>query len=205
MSLEPSLTRITATLLPVAMPPLGEGPPRRRRYRLLVVGQALMRRPLSPGGPWRVDVARDGSLLPVMPRSPADLTEALDDGGRLGAVLLEPRDMATVGRLLRPALRGRLPARAIEIYGWALLYQLGGRHDTGLIDPHADVPSMPGLYESPGELADRQDHLVARGIPTRAIAVVSQRNDFDHGAGVWWNRYCPLARWHRACGPALPR
>lgn len=205
MSPQPTLTRITATLLPVAMPPLGGGLPRPRRYRLLVVGQAVMRRPMAPGAPWRVDVAADGSLLPVMPRSAAALAEALGDGGRLGAVLLEPSDVPTVGPLLRPALRGRSPARAVEIYGWALLYQPAGRQDTGLIDPHDDVPSMPGFYESPAELADRQDHLAARGIPTRAIAVVSQRTDFDHGAGVWWNRYCPLARWHRACGPALPR
>lgn len=205
MSPPPSLTRVTATLLPVAMPPLGGRPPRPRGYRLLVVGQAVMRRPPAPGAPWRVDVAADGSLLPVMPRSAADLAETLDDGGRLGAVLLEPRDVPTVGSLLRPALRGRLPARAVEIYGWALLYQPAGWLGTGLIDHHDDFLSMPGFYESPAELADRQDHLAARGIPTRAIAVVSQRTDFDRrGAGVWWNRYCPLARWHRACGPALP-
>ncbi|MFM7243222.1 MAG: hypothetical protein ACKO40_03480 [Planctomycetaceae bacterium] len=205
MSPQPSLTRIPAALLPVAVPPLGGRPPRRRPYRLLVVGQAVMRRPLASGEPWRVDVAADGSLLPVMPRSAADLAAALDDGGRLGAALLEPSDVPTVGPLLQPALRGRSPVPAVEIYGWALLYQLAGRRDTGLIDPHDDIPSMPAFYESPAELADRQDHLAARGIPTRAIAVVSQRTDFDRGAGVSWNRYCPLARWRRAWGPALPR
>jgi hypothetical protein len=204
MPLQPSLTRITATLLPVAMPPLGGGY-RRRRYRLLVVGQAVMRRPLCPGEPWRVDVATDGSLLPVMPRSATDVEDAVDDGGRLGAVLLEPRDVATVGPFLRPALHGRAASAAVEIYGWALLYQLGGRPGVALIDAHDEVPDMPACYESPPELADRQDHLDARGIPTRAIAVVSQRSDFDREAGVRWNRYCPLARWHRACGPALPR
>jgi hypothetical protein len=201
----PSLTRIAATLLTVAAPPLGGLPPRRRRYRLLVVGQAVMRRPPAPGKPWRVDVATDGSFLPVMPRSTAALTRALDDGGRLGAALLEPTDVPTIGPLLRPALRDRAAPAAVEIYGWALLYQLAGRPGIGLIDPHDEVPDMPACYESPVELADRQDYLAARGIPTRAIAVVSQRTDFDRGGGGWWNRYCPRARWHRACGHALPQ
>lgn len=200
----PSLTRIAATLLTVAPPPFGELPPRRRRYRLLVVGQAVMRRPPAPGEPWRVDVATDGSFLPVMPRSAAALTRALATGDRLGAALLEPRDVPTIGPRLGPALRDRAASSGIEIYGWALLYELAGQPGIGLVDPHDDVPGMPACYESPAELVDRQDYLAARGMRTRALAVVSQRTDFDLGEGVWWNRYCPRARWQRACGHALP-
>ena len=87
-----SLTRITATLLPVTTPPSGGRPRRCRRYRLLVVGDAVMRRPAVPGEPWRIDVTTDGSFLPLPHRSLAGLRRILDDGGRLGAVLLEPLD-----------------------------------------------------------------------------------------------------------------
>jgi len=200
-----SLTRITATLLPVTTPPPGGRPPPCRRYRLLVVGDAVMRRPPASGDPWRVDLTTDGSFLPLPHRSIAGLQQTLDDGGRIGPVLLDPMDLPTIGPLLRPALRGHTPAKVVEIYGWALLYQPAGRHGIGLIDPHDDVPGMPACYESPAELADRQEFLAARGLLTRAIAVVTQQSDFDRGGGVRWNRYCPRARWDRACGPVLPR
>jgi len=204
MTPAPFLTPLAATLLPVGAAPLGDPPPRCRRYRLLVVGQAVMRRPRAPGEPWRVDVAGDGSLLPLIPRSATALSRALDAGDRLGAALLEPRDVPLVGPCLRPALRDRGASAAVEIYGWALLYQPPGQPGVGLVDPHDDVPGIPACYESPAELADRQDYLAARGIPTRALAVVSQRTDFDGGAGVRWNRYCQRARWRRACGSGLP-
>lgn len=163
-----------------------------------------MRRPAAPGEPWRIDVTTDGSFLPLPHRSLAGLRRILDDGGRLGAVLLEPRDVPRIGPLLRPALRGPRPSKVVEIYGWALAYQFAGPHGIGLIDPHDDLPGMPACYESPAELADRQEFLAARGIASRAIAVVTQPSDFDHRDGVRANRYCPLARLDRACGPAVP-
>jgi hypothetical protein len=204
----PSLHRLTATLLPAATAAWPAPAARPRRFRLLVVGPAILRRPETGIGPWRVRVTVDGSLLPIAPRTATGLERSLATSAhaaRLGAALLEPRDLRTVGRLLQPALHTPAPVRPTEFYGWAILYQLPGLRGVAHVDPHDDLPGMPAFYESPVELADRQDHLGRRGIPTRAIAVVTQRVDFERGGAEPWNRYCPLARWRRACGPAALR
>lgn len=202
----PSLHRLSAALLPASVAGWLD-PGQSRRYRLLVVGPTIMRKPAGGTGPWQVRVTIDGSFLPVAPRTAAGLERKLAAAGaaRLGAALLEPRDLRRVGRLLRPALRVAAPVRPVEFYGWTILYQLPGLRGLGLVDPHEDLPDMPAFYESPAELADRQDHLERRGVATRAIAVVTQRADFDHREAEPWNRYCSLARWHRACGAAALR
>jgi hypothetical protein len=208
MPFPPSLHRLAATLLPasrVAEPAPGARP---RAHRLLVVGPAIMRRPATATEPWTVRVTVDGTFLPVAPRTVAGLTRRLSttaDTARLGAALLEPRDLRAVGPLLESTLRSPAPTRPTEFYGWAILYQLPGLRGVALVDPHEEFSDMPAFYESPAELADRQEHLCRRGIATRAIAVVTQRVDFDQREAEPWNRYSSFARWRRACGPAALR
>jgi hypothetical protein len=106
--------------------------------------------------------------------------------------------------LLQTALRHRdtVPRRR-EFYGWALLSQLPGAGHVGLVDPHERFPDMPAWYESPLELADRQEYMARRSVATRALAIVTQRDDFDVVDGeIRLNRYRARATWRRACGAA---
>jgi hypothetical protein len=203
MNRPPVLTRLPATLLAE-----GGAEALDRRYRLLVVGPALLHRPLGDLGPWRVRVSTDGSLLPLSPATAGGLAGRLaalrrTGRARLGAAILEPPDLPLVGPSLRDAFRQRAAAsRRREFYGWSLLYRLPG-DDDALIDPDERFPDLPAAYESPLELADRQAFLARRGVPSRAIALLTQRDDFDVVEGtVRRNRYCPQASWRRACGAA---
>jgi hypothetical protein len=201
----PSLVRLSATLLPAA-PLAGEGGGRQQTYRFLAIGTAILERSTRTAGPWHVRVSTDGSFLPRAPRTPAGLERRLtarrDGGGisRLGAALLEPRDLPSVASQLRPTLRGRGQASLWhEFYGWALMYQLPGDRGIGRVDPHDEFTDIPAFFESPLEVADRQEHLASRGIFARAIALVTQPEDFDAvDEAIPWNRYSPLARWQRA-------
>ncbi|MCE9631647.1 MAG: hypothetical protein K8S94_13145 [Planctomycetia bacterium] len=203
MTDRPSLVRFSATLLP-AVPMAAGG--RLRTYRLLAIGPALLERSSATTGPWHVRVTTDGSFLPRAPRSPAGFERritALRSGGgvaRLGAAILEPRDLSCVAAELRPTLRGHGRASLRhEFYGWALMYQLPDSRGIGLVDPHDEFTDLPAFFESPLELADRQEYLARRCVATRAIALVTQPEDFDAGEqAVPWNRYCPAARWRRA-------
>lgn len=209
MPASPTLTRFSATLLPALNRSLGDSAGG-QRYRLLVVGPAILERPAGTVGPWRVCVTTDGTFLPRTPASPvaveARLRRLHRAGGavRLGAAILEPRDLLRVAGQFDAALRGPpTPVRRHEFYGWALLYQLSGHRGIGIVDPQDDLPDLPACFESPLELADRQEFLGRRGIPTRAIAVVTQPQDFvtvDQAAPA--NRFCPVARWRRACRAA---
>ena len=206
MPASPTLTRLSAMLLPAPGRSFNAGGGR-HRYRLLVVGPAILERPAGTVGPWRVRVTTDGTFLPRTPASPAAVEARLrrlrqsGDTIRLGAAILEPRDLARVGGQFGAALHAPpSPVRRHEFYGWALLYQLPGQHGLGMIDPQDDLPDLPACFESPLELADRQEFLARRGIPTRAIAVVTQPQDFvavDQSRPA--NRFCPVARWRRAC------
>ena len=88
-----------------------------------------------------------------------------------------------------PAARGRFrlddPPRGVaaEIYGWALMYQLPGMIDRAVIEPHDEFDSLPAYYESPLEIVDRSAFLAAKGIPCRAIALLTRPDDFEHAAG----------------------
>jgi hypothetical protein len=197
----PVLARLPATLLAES----GANVPD-CRYRLLVVGPAILHRPHGEPGPWRVRVSADGSLLPLAPATAGGLAARLailrrTGCARLAAAILEPRDLPLVAPLLRDALRRRPAAtRRREFYGWALLYRLPGGGSEALVDPDERFPDLPTAYESPLELADRQAFLARRGVPSRAIALVTQRDDFDAAEGqVPRNRFCPQASWRRAC------
>jgi hypothetical protein len=200
----PVLARIPATLLTESNADVPG-----RHYRLLVVGPAILHRPRGEPGPWRVRVSTDGSLRPLAPATAGGLAARLaalrrTGRARLAAAILEPRDLPLVAPLLRDALRRRPTAtRQREFYGWALLYRLPGGAAEALVDPDERFPDLPAAYESPLELADRQTFLARRGVPSRAIAIVTQRDDFDVAEGtVPRNRFCSQASWRRACGAA---
>lgn len=203
MQRQPSLFRLPATLLPAAGADGGGG------YRLLVVGAAILFRPQGTTGPWHVRVATDRSLLPALPatrcgiRSRVAALRAAGGRPRVAAAILEPRDLPAVAPLLRATLRHHEPLRRREFYGWALMYQLPEGTGLGLVDPHDDHADLPAFYESPLELADRQEFLLSRGVSTRALALVTQRHDFDRiDGGSPRNRFCAAAHWDRTCGLA---
>jgi hypothetical protein len=189
------LMRIAARLLAAGVG--REHPPARRsRFRLLVVGPAILMR--EPTGGWRVSVVEGPALLPTAARLRADLV-VRQPAVRVAAALLDPLDLAAGGQPLLAAVRGGPHAIARpEFYGWSLLYQLPGDGDLARVDPHESLADLPAFYESPLELADRQEHLAHRGIPSRALALLTARADFDLVAGRPRNRFCDHARWRHA-------
>lgn len=199
----PPLFCLPATLLPAADAGSRAG------HRLLVVGAAILVRRHDTPGPWEVEVTTDGSFLPVVPGSRHRIRSRLAAIRRAGcharvaAAILEPRDVSGVASLLRATLRHREPLRRREFYGWSLLYQLPDTSGIGLLDPHETHADLPAFYESACELADRQEFLLSRGVATRAVALMTQRHDFDRLPGEPpRNRFCDAAHWDRTCGPA---
>ncbi|MBU6222436.1 MAG: hypothetical protein KGR24_06745 [Planctomycetes bacterium] len=196
MHLAPRLTRISARLL--AEGPADAVSPRRRdRYRLLVIGPALLIR--TEPGPWRVPIGGTSSLLPTMATlHPTAVVHR--PAVRVAATLLDPLDVAAAGKDLLTARRPRrTPSGNPEFYGWSLLYQLPGDGDSARVDAHEEFADLPAFYESALELADRQAFLGNRGIRTRVLALLTNRSDFDTVAdGPPRNRYCSHAQWRRA-------
>ena len=191
-----ALARISARLL-AAGPPHAVQPGRRHRFRLLVIGPAVLVREES--GSWRVPVAGGSALRPVAAGVGAGVV-ALRSAVRVAAALLDPLDLATSGHDLLTALHPQRPTPAgTEFYGWSLLYRLPGDGDAARVDPHDDLADLPAFYESPLELADRQEFLRRRGIPTRVLALLTNRADFDIAPGEPpRNRYFDHARWRHA-------
>lgn len=201
MPRRPTLLRLPATLLPAV------GGRSFARHRLLVVGAAVIARPRESTGPWQVPVSTDGRFEPVAPTSRRGMRahlRRLRAAGcrvRIAAEILEPHDLPQVAPLLRDMLRKRPPLRRREFYGWALLYQLPGQVGIGLVDPHEEHPELPAFYESACELADRQEYLLHRGIPARALAIMTERHDFEHAPDQPpRNRFSDAAHWSRASG-----
>jgi len=197
----PAITRITAHLLPAGPPPAVQ-PGRRHRFRLLVVGPAVLVR--SEPGPWRVSITGGDAVRPVASRLRAAAVGPRSTI-RVAAALLDPIDLATDGHRLLTSLHLRRPVTtASEFYGWSLLYRLPGDRDTARVDPHDDFLELPAFYESPLELADRQEFLRQRGISTRVLALLTNRTDFDIAADQQpRNRYYDHAQWRRAGAAAL--
>jgi hypothetical protein len=171
-------------------------PPRRRCYRPLVVGVAVLRQQCV-GGRWVVSVSDDGRLLPVMPpgfiRLRQEVMTLRPAGGawRLAAALVAPEDLAgPPPRLVRQAESPRL-----EFYGWSLLVQRPGMRGLAVVDRHEQFADLPACYESPLELIDRSEFLAARGIRSRPLALVTQPADFTASAdGRLCNRFFPAER-----------
>jgi hypothetical protein len=163
-----------------------------------------------PRGSWRVDVLAGRALVPDVPRRPVDIERVVawrqqrGETCRVGAALVSCCDVTA----LPPLSAADDPARSlpadtpaspgqpfedrpqveqapgvVEIYGWALMYQLPGMLDTAAIDPHEELDDLPAYYSSPLELVDRAAFLAARRIPNRPIALLTRREDF-HPRGV---------------------
>jgi hypothetical protein len=170
-----------------------------RLYRPLVVGPALLRRP-GRGGRWWVRVSTDGRLLPGGSSEPGRLRRRmrrLQSTGviqRIAAALVTPQDLT--GPLPRLVPGQQRPKT--EFYGWSLMYQLPGMRRVAAIDPHDRFTGLPAFFESPAELLDRSEFLMARGIPSRPLALITQPADFDEGDdGRRCNRFYPGQRFRR--------
>lgn len=176
-------------------------------YRPLIVGPALLVR--SPdGGPWEVEVD-DTTLAPL----------GCDDGSdsfdriaryraqgfrcRLAATLVSPGDTCRRPRHAGSHGRGadRPEHRPLEMYGWALMYQLPDANGIATVDPHDHHPDLPAFFELPQELIDRSDHLARYGIPSRPLALITAASDFDRTPdGQLRNRFASGARFTAARG-----
>ena len=179
-----------------------------------------------PRGSWRVDVLAGRALVPDVPRRPVDIERVVawrqqrGETCRVAAALVSCCDVTT----LPPLSGGDEPSRnhsadaptsscqtfddrpnvqrspgVVEIYGWALMYQLPGMLDAAAIDPHEEFDDLPAYYNSPLELVDRAAFLAARGIPNRPIALLTRREDFHpRGAGQRpINRFQPEVSFRR--------
>ena len=162
-----------------------------RVYRPLVIGAAVLRRTATS---WQVPVSADGRLRPLRPRS-GPSGPGPSPARRVALALLAPQDMTPgAGRAARARRVTAASERRSDIYGWALLYQPRGLRGMALVDRHEEFDDLPACYEWPLEMLDRADFLAARGIPTRPLLVVTQRQDFVvDPAGRLCNRFRPQA------------
>ena len=174
----------------------------RRRYRPLVVGPAILRRPADATGPWIVDVSADGTLLPLAAPCSRALRVAVARHRaaglrcRIATALACPADVSRLaaGGGAATAVAGEAWS---EIYGWAILHQPPGLVGRAFVDADAALPDLPACFELPLELLDRMAFLEARGIRTRPLAVITRPEDFVMVAGTPRNRYRPDARFHK--------
>jgi hypothetical protein len=67
------------------------------------------------------------------------------------------------------------------------------------VDPHDEHPDLPAFYECPLELCSRTAYLTAKGIPHRALMLVTCPEDFERvdGRRPRRNRYFPESRFRR--------
>lgn len=189
-----------------------EPPSRGQLYRPLIAGPAILRR-VDGAGPWQVTVSVDGLLRPLVPGSGAAVRRLMVRQRRsgvlcrIGLALVSPEDLLRAASCNRgddahARSQARDPARRLrmEIYGWSLMIQLPGIRGIATVDAHDTIDDLPAFYESPLELVDRANHLAARGIPSRPIAVVTQPEDFEHREdGCLLNRFHPQTRFRRPC------
>lgn len=156
-----------------AVPRLG-----RRVFRPLMIRPAILVRPAGSQAPWRVDVDND-LLLPACPPTEQGILEvvqfheAIGRTCRLAAALALPADS-------RDAALRRLAGRrrpCLDMFGWAIMYQLPGMTGTALVDGHEYLAPLPAFYECPLQLIDRAEFLTARGIRHRPLAIVVRPED----------------------------
>lgn len=177
-------------------------------YRPIVIGPAILwRRPGRTGTetPWDVDLQDDRGLEPATPRRAIDLERILawrraqGQQCRVALALACGDDVVAAAAAAASFFPGRQRhaggrfrrGGAIEIYGWSLLHPRPGAVGRGIVDPHDTIPDLPAWYESPLELADRSAFLAARGIRTRALALVTRPEDFVPGVDGPVNRFFP--------------
>ena len=193
-------------------------------YRPLIVGPAILHRlPASFDRQrrWQVDVAPGGRFLPDTPSRGIDVERVVawrakaGEPCRAAAALVSSCDLSVAG-LDGPELKstdgeGSLPSgmrfagrdrglrrgAAIEMYGWALMYQLPGTDHRAWVDAHEDHDDLPAYFESPLELLDRAAFLATRGVRTRPIALITRPDDFLDTPQGSINRFFPSARFRQ--------
>lgn len=159
--------------------------PAARIFRPILLGPAVLHRRRTDDR-WRVEVSRDGRLLPLGATCEEELQAEIRgrrQGGRLcrvAATLMSPEDAHHIVIPTSPA-RQRLARRQPRLlsYGWALLYQPPGIEGLAFVDRHEHIAELPACFELPLELLDRATFLADRGFRTRPLAVVTQPEDFD--------------------------
>lgn len=168
---------------------LPQAPSCLRRFRPIVLGPTVLYRRRTDDR-WRVQVSRDGTLLPLLAASESHLEAMLAERRRAGrfcrvaAALMSPGDTASAGvmpRRRRDGTAGQQPR--LDTYGWALLYQPPGIEGLAFVDRHQDLPDLPACFELPLELLDRAAFLADRGFRTRPLAVVAHPEDFQSAGG----------------------
>lgn len=168
------------------IPPADAGQQRVPRvFRPILVGPAVLHRRRSDDR-WRVEVSRDGRLLPRSAPWADDLQAEIFGRRRnarlcrVTAALMSPEDTLDVGITVSPS-RTRRDRRQPRLasYGWALLYQPPGIAGLAFVDRHEQFAELPACFELPLELLDRAAFLTGRGFRTRPLAVVAQPEDFD--------------------------
>lgn len=149
-----------------------------RVFRPLLIRPAILVRPSGSQGAWRVDV-EDGLLLPACPPTAQGIMsvvryhESVGGTCRLTAALALPVDSR--GAALRRFTGRRRPC--LDMFGWAIMYQLPGTTGTALVDGHEELALLPAFYECPFQLIDRSEFLTARGIRHRPLAIVVRPED----------------------------
>lgn len=156
-----------------------------RTYHALVVGEALLAR--GADGRWTASVSTDGRLLPL-PTAPGTASPMT----RRALALFAPAD---VGRPPVPAAGDAVIRRPdAEFYGWSLLYQPPDMRGHALVDAHEAFADLPAFFESGAELVDRTEHLAARGIAVRPLALLARPDDYTVSVdGRLCNRFVPRA------------
>lgn len=199
----PTMTATPVRLLPV---PSGDdsGPFGRRDRKILrplFMGPTILHCSTRSRDPWTVDVDDDG-FLPACPRTASGIAdvvrfhEAFGRRCRIGAALAIPTD----GRH-SPLTHSRpLRRRLVDIYGWAIMYQLPGMSGVAFVDRHERIDELPAFYECPLELLDRSEFLLARGIRHRPLAIVTRPEDFTADRlGMRFNTFHPASRYRPPC------
>lgn len=190
-------------------------------YRPLIVGPAILHRlpaSLDRQRRWQVDVVAGSRFLPDTPSRALDVERVVawrSRGGepcRAAAALVSSCDLSAGGPADPHDLqegeevsfssgprfvarnRARMRGAAIEMYGWALMYQLPGSDHRAWVDPHEDHDDLPAYFESPLELLDRATFLATRGVRSRPIALITRPDDFVDSPHGPVNRFLPTAR-----------
>ena len=169
----------------VISPVSAEQSPAARTFLPILLGPAILHRRRADDR-WRVEVSRDGRLLPSAATCDAGVQAELRTRRRSGrlcrvaAALMSPEDALHVGIIVSPS-RHRLNRQQPRLvsYGWALLYQPPGIEGLAFVDRHEQFAELPACFELPLELLDRAAYLADRGFRTRPLAVVTQPEDFD--------------------------
>lgn len=185
-------------------------PTRRPFFRPLIAGPAILQR-VDRHGKWLVAVSTDGLLRPLVPGTLTAVRRLIARQRRagilcrIGLALVTPDDVLHAAAIDRG---GRTDAAwqthrsasrlRLDIYGWSLMIQLPGMQGIATIDADDTIDALPAFYESPLELVDRANHLAARHIPSRPIAVVTRPEDFKRGVdGRLLNRFHPRTCFRR--------